>query len=432
MPTRIMAWNIQDLTLKKLQPSDADPSYYRAKYILQSVLLSLNRKPDIFVVIEVETGVPDVRVGAQSFVVADNSGGPAVRLILNALRYADEDADWRVVPPMISGSERRKEGIAVFFNNDRVNFRGPLQLETFTVGEGREQRKSFQRASGIGGQAPTYLPPWENALPDQKPAGPDIGNGLKQNQLAGKVLWDNPHGQGLLNFPDAGTRSPFYTSFIEKGGAGRTINLMSVHLPPNTNKAAQAVTNLMSLPQMSGPMSVGEVRVLCGDFNINFQNPDRVLKWNPMIMRNIQRSDGTTTHFSMLNWTAPSLLKPVDLATLAGTPDHFDYMSSGWRVDRQQDEDDFLRLVSYDAIFAAFNAGSAPWPPGYVMNRVAGTPWTTNPTVTSAMDRSISDLQNWARNWHAPLVTQTDLFQRVENFGKIRGTSDHLAVYADV
>lgn len=426
--TRILSWNIQDFSITRLRVSDEDPNILRAEYIAQTIQLIA---PDIFVLVEVESALPHPSAG-RGYVVADTSGGPAVRMLLSELRLREQAADWRMVPPLLSGALGKKEGIAVFFKNTVVEFRGPQQVDTTNLGG-----KDFQRNGGVaGGANQPYLPPWDWVLPASVPGGPAIGNPPRQqNQLCGQPYFDDPgKPHAALDFPTPGDRSPFLTVFRETTGANRDITVLSCHLPPHTGPASQALDQILKIPEIVGPMAASEVRVICGDFNINFWDPAKIERWNKLILKNIARPGGQT-QYKMLNWVAPSVHKGVSAASLAGIPTNFDVISTGWDIANNRYRDPGV-LQSLDAVFGAFGTGAAPWPPGRVVNRVANTPYVA-PLPPGGIPEAMTDplatqLANRAA-WHPPLYpTPDDVFRRIENYGKIRGASDHMPVYADL
>lgn len=424
--TRIMSWNIQDLSIKKLWATDEDPNILRARYIVDTIE---RVAPDILVVVEVETAMPHPWAG-RGFVVGETSGGPAVRMLLSELRIRDGGADWRLVPPLLSGSQGKKEGIAVFFKNSVVEFRGPQQVDTTNLGG-----KDYQRNGGVAGGANSpYLAPWDWVLPETVPGGPAIGNpARRQNQLCGKPYFDDPdHAHGVLEFPTAGSRSPFLTVFREIGGVNRIITILGCHLPPHTQPASQAVDKMLKIPEMFGPIGPEEVRVICGDFNINFFDAAKIERWNKLILTNVTRSaDGSTTHYQMRNWLAPSVHKGVWAASLAGIPTNFDVISTGWDIAKNQYRDPGV-LQSLDAVFAVFGAGNAPWPPGRVLNRVANTPYQAPLPPGGIPEAMAAPLATQLANRAGDPSTSDEVFRRIENYGKIRGASDHMSVYGDV
>ncbi|MFI2242484.1 hypothetical protein [Streptomyces chrestomyceticus] len=426
MPLRIMMWNIQNLGLGKMTATSDDPHLRRLDYIVDSVIRC---DPGIFVVLEVSTEDLHLKVSGLQFgaVISAGSGAVAVLEILGHLRVRT-GRDWRLVPPLISGAEGRKEGVAVFFDNGRVNFRGPLQLDEFPADAGR----TIQRAGGLGGAAATYRAPWADALPATVPTGPPIGGGLRQNQLAGHTYFETPGGNTPLCFPRPEHRSPLLTRFQEVGNQQRVFTVLSAHLPPEPNWAREAVREIMRIPPVTADLAANEVRVILGDLNLNALDPRQVHSLNPVISRPVRRTGAGATHFERFHFLDPTMLRSTDQASLGGTAPYLDYLTpfsypggpTGWKA--------------LDHIFAAYGANAGYTPPpgfgqGYVLDRVAGTPLNPAPGFTPlpplpppAVQRSVPALQT------LPPAQRDEQFRRIHNFGKIRGASDHMAVFADL
>jgi hypothetical protein len=430
-----MSWNIQDLGINKLHYSATDPALLRANHIIDTILLI---DPDILVVVEVESALPYPGRG-QGYVVADTSGGPAVRTMLAELHQRDAASDWRLVPPLLSGSQGQKEGVAVFFKNTTVNFRGPQQVDVETIIRPRAGNLLLGRNGGLDPTANgPYPPPWDWVLPATQPAGPAIGPGAPklQNQLCGKPFFELPTAPNVpMNFPWAGNRSPFLTGFRELAGgaAARDITVLGCHLPPHFMLAGQAVDLIMQIPEMISPMGANDVRIICGDFNINFNDPAQAGYWNSLIATNVPRPGGNT-QYQMLHATDPSEYKVVNQASLAGVGPHFDALSTGYNPWTGTYNVPGV-LETLDGIFGAFGTAPGGALGGRVVNRVVDTPFVAPPlpppAIPQAMAMTAAALIAWDLVLPPPVPTGTQLFRQMANFGHIRGASDHLPVYAD-
>lgn len=426
MALTVVAWNIQDLSWNKIT-GDTERRL-RTVYILDTVEAI---DADIFVVIEVETG--SNKQGSIGDLIEPTSGGPAVSLLLQALRHF-VDPDWCVVPPIMSGGERRKEGIAVFFNSAKVAFRGPSQINAYP-GSGKTV---VYRSRDIAATADTYPAPWQNALPTTRPPGGDFGpHGdiqRNQNQLAGKAIFQVPGATSasVMGFPLPNSRAPFLTEFYEMA-TQRTFKIMSVHLPPKRKvvsgkkipaEAGDAMANIATLPEIVGPIADNEVRLVLGDFNINTLNPDHAPCWTPLTAVNVPTSSGTTRYelLTAQDYAASHLLGPTD-AKLDGQAPYYSYVSRGryWDTDAgglRTDPSSYPAAL--DSIYGAWGPGTAHPGFGWVINRIA--PWPAD--VPPYMNRSIKQLRS---SYLSPKVRDLN-FQKLENFGAIRATSDHMAV----
>lgn len=427
MSLRIMSWNIQDLSLtSKIAPTLADPNQERAVYILLSII---GRNPAILVVVEVETGRPPV-YDARGYLVTDTSGGPAVRWIHQALRALQPGNDWRVVPPLLSGALGRKEGIAVFFDNHRVNFRGPYQVANDPIGA-----QVYQYSRQVMGPAPAWAPPWAGALPPAPPAGPAIGGGLNQDQLAGQPYFATGPGLGAppLLFPDPHYRSPYLTEFIEVNvPAPRILKVLGVHLPPFGGVAAMdAVANVPLIPEMyTVPMTANEVRVICGDFNVDALDPAGVGLLAPLKTTNVPLAAGGTTRYEDGEFKAPSMLRRVLHASTAGVMPYLGYTATQWNWVNQVYAPG-NNYPDYDGIYVAYGTYPDDPPHGYVMNRVVGTP-PNLPEVPQGMAIPMAQLLTWPHPPPVGFPTRDQIFQMMPNYGKIFGASDHMPVYCDI
>lgn len=424
MPLKVMVWNIQDLSLpSKFVPSDSDPNLDRLFYILQSVQAL---DPAIFSVLEVEAGQPLPGVG-RGAVIGDTTGGPAVRLLLLLMQVLFNDAhhDWRLVPPILTGTDGFKEGVAVFFNNSLVNFAGPNMVETW-----QQTGRNYQVSTPVG-NPPTpgtaYLAPWDQCLPATVPAGPAIGTGYTQNQLAGKSIFAQQGQIAQLEFPNPNNRSPFLTRFVEVA-TGRTINLLSFHAPTTDAQARDAVANIMKIAEITAPLAATEVRIIAGDWNLNTFDADDRKRLAPLTNTNIPKATGGTTNFIQLVGD-PSVLKSTEWAFPGGNLPYLNYISTGRRFG-QDGYNPFGKWLAIDNMYVAYGTDPTGPIPAYVCNRVVGTPFQ-NPVIPEGMRWPIRQILDYTPPGDL-YPSRDQLFQAIFNYGKIRGASDHLAVIAAV
>lgn len=424
MALKVMIWNIQDLSLpSKFVPNDWDPNLDRLFYILQTVQAL---DPAIISVLEVEAGQPLPGVG-RGAVIGDTTGGPAVRLLLLFMQVLFNDAhhDWRLVPPILTGTDGFKEGVAVFFNNSLVNFAGPNMVETW-----QQTGKNYQVSTPVGNPATpgvAYLAPWDQCLPATVPAGPAIGTGYTQNQLAGKAIFAAQGSINQLEFPNPNNRAPFLTQFRELA-TGRTINLLSFHAPTTDAQARDAVTNIMRIAEITTPLAATEVRIIAGDWNLNTKDPDDQKRLAPLTATNIPKATAGTTNFIQLVGD-PSVLKSTEWAFPGGFLPYLNYISTGRRFG-QDGYNPFGRMLAIDNMYVAYGTDPTSAIPAYVCNRVVGTPMI-DPVIPEGMRWPIRRILDYVPP--APVYPSRDeLFQMIFNYGKIRGASDHMAVMASV
>ena len=410
-----MMWNIENFSINKLKPNSGDRSQMRESYITDTIK---QVDPDILVVLEVSTGG-----GRQRGTVINDKGvgTNGILYLLEYLQRKDPAGKWCVVPPLILGdaSTGMKEGVAVFFKNQNLDFRGPWQLEEIPEGgrpgQKRKKVKAGQSVSGI--QPTTYDGQWQNALPKTAPAGglipSDDGSNQyarNQNQLAGR--WGYSDRGQFLGFPNQSNRPPFQTTFIETGGTKRIINLYSVHTSPDT--AAQAVEKIAQIPDIKAAAKANEIKIIAGDFNVNALDPNKLADYN----------DLTTVGYSLL-FQEPTHLATVAHATTAGNNPFYGYMSQGdWRNPPTLPAAGVLRHC-YDNFLIKGAAVQAQ----YVVNRVVGTAAQPPlPNITSELINKIAQINKINQNQDY----KNGIFRRMENFGRVRGGSDHLPLCIEI
>lgn len=284
--TRVLYWNVLGFGPNGLYPpssgkrgrrGDDDDEYgvpaapkdaADRRGVLRNVVTALT--PDIISIVEVLPG------GAVEGTPVVNA---AVKSMLGTLRAAVPGANYRVVPPLVTGAGRRAEGIAVFYAAANLRFLGPWGWG----GAGA--------VDPAGGGLATYAAPWSAApaaLPNRTfsaawhVAAPWLPAGCNENTLSGRWNFDPPMGAPVL-FPAAGYRRPWLTAFGD--AAGRVIKLFTMHNvpqlydPPGLGVAAKrmaataqsraAIAALAGLPEVAGAMAANEVRCIVGDFNIS-------------------------------------------------------------------------------------------------------------------------------------------------------------------
>ena len=449
MPARVMFWNIQDLGINKLTPSASDPTAMRRLHIMHT-LTRVN--PDVLVVLEVQTAGAGKRQGE---LISDTSGGPAVLEILRLLRvlnangYFGGPVNWRAVPPVIVGSsgEGFKEGVAVFFKGSKFDFAGPNQVDDVYKFVRNVPTISGQESASVGGHASAgYRAPWNNCLPAAPPVGPPIGGGLNQDQLAAKWAYADADRQGyLLGFPEPQHRAPILVHLREHNGTGavqRLLSIFGVHTSPP--KAREAVQKIAKIQEVSAPLAVNEVRLIGGDFNINRLTVSGSVGYDPLIYKQVPRTGGANTRYEWAQRPAPpmappippspTLIKSVEAAYPMGDAPYYDYVSTGWLV-RERKYNPAGSLKCVDGVLVASGTGILNAPTGFTVNTVVGSPPPPSaPVIPQAMLNSIPQILASFLGYPKKIRRYYEWthFRNISNYGKIRGASDHFAVFADV
>jgi hypothetical protein len=213
-------------------------------------------RPDIISVVEVQPGGGAPAAGD---LVADKASVKLLAKIkqLTASGFVGAD-EFRLVPPLVSGVAGQAEGVAVYFRQDRLQFLGPYGWD----GErGVEVGPETMLAS---------YPADRRTLPARQIPEGLINEGRSESRLAGQYVFTDGMGE-VMEFPDAGSRSPWLTMFSEIE-TGRVIKLLSHHAPPQLNRAIEAVQKLAQIPIMTGEIAANEVRCIVGDFNVSSLN----------------------------------------------------------------------------------------------------------------------------------------------------------------
>jgi len=390
---RILVWNIQSFTMKRIndnrgatvqqRAANAEKSLANTLYIVNTVA---EAGADVFVVLEARTGQGPVAR------LATGNGANGLIYLLSQLREWSSP-NWYLVPPLRVnppdplGLATHTETVGVFWRDDRLQFTGPFRWPA-----GANNGTGPPIFPGHGATA-NYPPPWDAVVP----AG---------TQAAAWCRFYNPNTGNEILFNDNTHRRPYLTIFQERGGAGRTVNLFSVHLKPGVN-AMTAAARLSGIP---GPPPVGTFTVVAGDFNINLAAPTLLELaalglWGPG-WANYGRISPAGQ--------APTMIE-ANAAALPGA---------------------YLRNFCLDYGFIRYAAGQAPpvgqGPVTGVVDRVAGTAAAAPlPPFSRDMSMSLTNIANIAN----PLE-QARIFQTRWNYGHISppadGVSDHLPILMQV
>jgi hypothetical protein len=364
-----MSWNINrfsNLTLTRAE--------FNEWYILEAIMA---QQHDIVVVIEVQStnGLIGSRIAG--------SGRTGVVALLASLQAEDAASDWRLVPPVRLNDNvlgpAYTEGIAVYYRNAAVTFTGPY----------------FNGVNGSqpGGPGVAYAGPWVGCLPGG-------------STLAPRITWGR-------NFPDVDNRPPMFTTFTEIAN-GRTIRLMSVHLPPKNAKAAEALIQVGAIPQLLGGLAAPDVAVTIGDVNYDPTKAATTLTKH--------RVDIFRQSYNFRGFTAVN-----GVTRIADVLDGGVGLVAGGRREYQLCRArNGQRITSYlDNGYIRWGAGAAPGAVNpLVADLVAGTP----PYATSM---ALSIAQITAQG----IYNHNNLFREEQNYGHIArwaGVSDHLPIVIDV
>lgn len=443
--TRILYWNIEKFSINKIN----DPSTKRKDRSLPTgVVASGNRsdlilnvmdvnRPDIFVIIETTTGA-----GAEGTLI--NTGGSQAALDLLQKIRTKFGATWMLVPPLIVGQGTLKEGVCVFFNSaSNLFFTGPFGW----VG-------GVNPASAIGtGATVAYAAPWDTALPavDTPTTAGIINGGLPQNQFAGQWLYDDGATPAVqLEFPSAGERPPYLTTFWD-AGSNRNIKLLAYHAPPpETLISAEGVDSLSNIREITSLLTAQDDAIIMGDFNVNL-------------------SDAVLAAEAYDTLIGDSYIRQIDPTTVSGFPDQGYICTTLYGTSGKNKAEPtntrgypaygYMTQNSYDNMLTRYgDATRAPVSSNItIVNLVTGSPYTkpTTPAYAgpkgslayiTAMEKDSTATDPLApvalllppnptpngNGGYAPKTKGVGTkFREWDNYGVVRSTSDHMALIID-
>ncbi|HVZ37957.1 MAG TPA: endonuclease/exonuclease/phosphatase family protein [Candidatus Kapabacteria bacterium] len=450
MALRVLFWNIQDFGLNKIANPSTKPqkgagkktravaSAERKDYVLAH-LTALDPEPDIVVIVELETTyIERGRLVTSKAINAANT-------LLDALRGGTDAAgEWMLVPPLQTGN---KEGVMVFYNSTKLALTGPY---LWPGGDGGTSSKDADP-----NDYPAELAGW---LPAARvvPDGARFNKGKPERQCAGRVEFSYNKFAGKAQrgkpivFADT-ARAPYMVTFAELSPdddsvVTRNITLFAVHSPASYSAGAY-LENLAKSTQFTEDNIGNEVRIIAGDFNVNVMSkpPDftESARYRPLQIRNYQLElaplavppaapAGYAGYFAT---HIQPRTKAVYWSTAANTVYYPAYGYSG--------SDQRANFYAIDNIFTRYGSKVvAPDPNNMtVMNGIVGSPYNLHPVpkADTPPGTLVFPIAMDAAAFQAPPAEGPDdddglhtSFRGWLNYGKIRSTSDHLALVIDV
>ncbi|MBB4003108.1 hypothetical protein [Aurantimonas endophytica] len=449
--TRILYWNIEKFASNKI----ANPSFKRQRGgALKQNQASVQRlnyinthwgitaggavsRPDIVVIVEVATGYDGPGVLARG-------NGPAGALtLLTALRAVTANPNWMLVPPLQTGP---REAVAVYFDSTNLIFTGP-----------------WLWPGGVGPAVPpaapapataAYAAPFVGALPAAAVPAGTLNTGTAQNQLAAATgfTYAAAHANAGMGKNFAALRRPYWVTFAEMSGAGappvvRDISLFCIHSPANAGAGAY-LTALDDLAEVADGIAANEVRVVLGDFNVNLLDNDAprtrsdsydALEGSGYTL-GIDSPGGPPAPLNGWLGYFGTHIKRTSRATYWTTNAQTDYYPGYGYVGSTI----IQNFYSIDNILANYGAGLMAVGPANVtvLNGIVGSryngvapPVPGNPPVgTYNLPIRMAGVPFAAPAAQAPPFSagRQGAFRGWNNYGRIRSTSDHLAIVADI
>ncbi|HEV2757119.1 MAG TPA: hypothetical protein VG318_15235 [Actinomycetota bacterium] len=471
MTTKLLVWNLSKFGVNKTdnpslerKPGAGGNSYAAAAAFRHQVMVqALNAAdPDVFVIIELSSGD-----SSPASLVTPTGGLAGAIVWLNRLRAAQPAALWRLVPPLRIGTGRKAEGVAVFYRGASPAPGGVI-TRYFTgpnAWNGGINGTSFDPAAGgvanpypnaaPGPDLSTLLdypappgPPVARVTPANSQHNPNVPEGI----LAARTVFAMAGAPGwFVNFQ--GLREPYMVTFNEQapGGASRDLTLFAVHSPAVTGNQAVFVDALALTSAVTSVPPATETRIVAGDFNL------------PLF-------DAAGTYANAYNSLTLGGFVPLLLSTAAVPPvaqqeQYKGYFTTHLRHVASLDRD--TRFLWSDVGIPSYYPGYGymgsnmvddfesidnilVWPhvpPPYdyrttILNHVVGSPLTAAgvppagaPAGTLAMAPSMALAgAPWpavpaAGAWTMGGATHATGWNQ---YGHIRSTSDHFALYAEI
>jgi len=467
--TRILYWNIENFSVNKFwdnshkrkrgsAQSAAQNASDRLSYFLQAfdnfyangTPANIARTPEIVVIVELESGV----TGRGTLVTGN--GPTATQNLVTEIRTRSGNANWMAVPPLYTGPT---EGVIVLYNSANLIFTGP------NIWPGGGGPSAIPPAPpGVAPPAPAspYPAAWNTfirtgALSRAIPAGAQYNANRWENQMAARVAgFTSNNGIGLLPLPagmpalgaamdgNLGPRTPYMVTFFRPAAApapAENITLFAIHAPASGN-AYNYMTALACTQQIAGGAALNERKVVLGDFNLNLFTNAGALR---------QRYD----YFQQLGYDIGVVPNLANFAAPNPPLGYFEYFATHLAKKKSavnwSDNNATRYYPGYGYTSASYKTidnilvNSPNFQNTTILNPVVGSPYNVVPLIPPVwignvpqghftLDTLCTIYQANAPTWQAPQyqagIRQT--FRGWNNFGRIRSTSDHLAIIANV
>lgn len=437
---RILFWNVEHFSQdkffsrkrKRSRDDDEDygapagPPYFN---ILYNAITANN--PDVIIIIEARLGA----YGAVGTLPVDR-GAISVLRRLRALH----SVQWALVPPLISGTGRTAEVIAIFYRRTGTfYFTGP---GIWPGGAGPVGSPGAAVAPG------DYPAPYRTAFSSPRsnrlvPAGNNLYNaGAMERQLGGQVNWSAAPGGGMMgpaapiSFGAPQYRTPFRVTFYDSA-AGRNYNVIAFHAPPmprnyvgaaNASPPVVGVQTAATLAEVQ-QANANETTIFCGDFNVDlFDGAATAAAYGPV-------TGGGWTQ--VVNTTGGAVLPggfpnrgylmthmcPVHQATPADTNGYpaFGYLENSL-------DNAFVHGAAVNNPTVANLVTGAPYNAVALPANMPGGHYAYASALTDATSlNSPNGINPNAMNYDDEEIN----FRSIDNYSRIRGVSDHIAIVFD-
>lgn len=462
--TRVLYWNIEKFAISKIATeankrrkgatiTEAEASKQRRQYIKAVMKPNAGAAlPDIIVVVEVVTGYD----GRGILVRGDGAMGS--RRLVQTLRSTTNNPNWMLVPPLQTG---RREAVAVYYDSTNYAFTGPWQ---WPGGTG----PAFDPAAPPVPPRVAYAAPFRDYLPNRLvPAGlPNAGINERRLAAATEFTYRPGHATQAGNAINYGSRrAPYWVTFAQVNfgvvppAVLRTFSLFAIHSPAS-GAADGYLRDLADVTPIDAANGVNETKLVLGDFNVNLfrENPTLTVAaaYGPMTnpapagrgyALGINRPGAPPAPLAGYKGYFATHMKKADNASYWSTatvPQFYPaYGYIGTDPRGNQPNDGPGRWYSIDNILARYPGGGGPMANVTILNGVAASPFNIipppipgNPPVgVYVLPVSMADVGRYIpplaqANQYGP--GDATAFRGWNNFGRIRNTSDHMAIVADV
>jgi hypothetical protein len=464
---RIMFWNIENFSVNKIANPDnvrrqkgstltlQAASVERLNYIQGHIVAA---QPDILVVVELETTPGGVRGS-----LAGGNALPACQVLLAMLRslvgpVGGIGAEWMMVPPLKVG---RREAVAVFYRAGTAGAGGTWPNGLFFTGP--FVWNGAVAADGAGAAPAAYAGlGYANTLGRNVPAGAQYNPGIREDHCAARVTFtwrDDPAFMLPGEAYDFGAqRSPYMVTFAEMNAAGtavaRNITLFAVHSPAGHNSAPNYLTNVLpALEEVTNGLGATEMRVIAGDFNVNVihsgdgpADPDQN-RYNELYNELCDYDYALALSPNPPHDIVPPVpplgyrgyfathmrgMRTASFLSSTGAPQYY----PGYNYIGAETGNYF----GIDNIYVRYGADVEPPSPNNftILNGCVGSPYHVVPLPAGEPPRGTvvfaSQMEHLAIAAQAAdfAIGQRSRLKGWNNFGRIRSTSDHMALVMDI
>jgi hypothetical protein len=472
--TRVLFWNIENFGLNKIystslkrQRGHGGLTDAQAALQRRAVINAVNAaaQADIIVIVEVSSGD-----NAPNALASQTGGVEAMVYIQNRFNnaLAPLPGGWGLVPPLYTGTGGRAETVGILYRRtDNAGtivryFTGPNIWTGGYAGLSRDPALgllpvAYPTPAMVGGGTDfnaMLVPPGYGGV-RAIPGGALHNAGLNENVVAARIAFNDTLGARIAF---GGMREPFMATFTETNAAGvvqRNLTIFGIHSPPQGVAATNYMATLATMQDIMGPLGANETRIIGGDFNLNLFTANGT-------------ASGAYAPLTAGAGNYTLLVAPTAVGIPANVDQYVGYFSTHIRGKVKTAASKFLwsdvggaGLSSYPGYgYVGSNFVAAPfyaidnvlvWPhqgPPYnynttIMNPVVGTPMNAvamppdNPPFGALVLASQFGAPGGA--WPAaptaanfPGIGGASNLTSWANYGRIRNTSDHFGVVANV